>query len=328
MYKNYGLISIIVPIYNVEEYLEKCLKSIQNQTYKNIEVIMINDGSSDNSRDICRRYLLDERFILVEKENGGLASARNAGLEIAGGTYIACVDSDDWIESNMLEILVNNLVETNSDMSVCSYNICNGNSIKRKRIDNREDVIVIDQNMALEYTILPARFYGFSWNRLYKASIIGSQKYNEKIFKGEDTPFSIEYILKCKKIVYQDVPLYNYRQDTVSISRSAFSPKKMTVLDSYRSVINELEKEKKEKRLVDLQKVQYANQLLSLMINIKKTDSSKFIKQQIFIKEEMRNYKNKYLRSKNIDIKHKITYLLCLYMEFVINFVLKEERIG
>lgn len=325
MYKDYGLISVIVPIYNVEKYLEICLKSIQNQTYKNIEVIMINDGSPDNSKVICNRYLSDKRFKLIEKENGGLASARNAGLEVANGIYIACVDSDDWIENNMLEMLVNALIESKSDMSVCSYNICNGNSIKRKRIGNRDGAVVIDQDKALEYTILPERFYGFSWNKLYKTSLVGSQRYDEKILKGEDTPFSVEYILKCERIVYQDVPLYNYRQDTVSISRSKFDLKKMTVLDSYMWVINKLKEKKKMKKLIDLQKVQYANQLLSLLININRTDSAKFKEQHDIIKCEMGAYKQMYWKSTNIDFKHKITYFLCLYMEFAVNYVLKNK---
>lgn len=323
MYKNYGLISIIVPIYNVEKYLEKCLRSIQNQSYKNIEVLMVNDGSPDHSEDICKKYLLDERFRLIEKENGGLASARNAGLEVAKGIYIAYIDSDDWVENDMIEVLVNNLVKTDADMSVCSYNICNGDSLNRKRIGDRDDVVMIDQDTAIEYTILPSRFYGFSWNRLYKTSIVGKQRYNERFLKGEDTPFSIEYILKCEKIVYQDLPLYNYRQDTVSISRSEFNLKKMTVLDSYLWVVNELRKNKKGKKLVDLQKVQYANQLLSLMINIKRTDSNEFKKQHDIIKHEMKEYKDRYLKSTDIDLKHKVTYLMCLYAEFIINVVLK-----
>lgn len=326
MYKNYGLVSIIVPIYNVENYLEKCLYSIQKQTYKNIEVIMINDGSPDNSREICLKFLADKRYRLVEKDNGGLASARNAGLEVAKGVYIACVDSDDWIEDTMIEVLVNNLVASDSDMSVCSYNICNGESVKRKRIGDIEEIVEIDQDKALEYTILPKRFYGFSWNRLYKTTIVGKQRYNEKILKGEDTPFSIEYILKCKKIVYQDIPLYNYRQDTVSISRSVFNVKKMTVLDSYMWVINELVKEKKDEKLIDMQKVQYANQLLSLIINIKKTDLDKFRAQHNAIKQEMKDYKSLYIKSSDIDMKHKVVYLMCLYAESLIDTMLNTRK--
>lgn len=322
MYKDQGLVSIIVPIYNVERYLEKCLYSIQKQTYKNIEVIMINDGSPDNSVEICLKFLGDERFRLLEKDNGGLASARNAGLDIAKGVYIACVDSDDWVEDNMIEVLVNNLVASDSDMSVCSYNVCNGESITRRYIGNTEEIVVIDQDTALEYTILPKRFYGFSWNRLYKATKVGKQRYNEKILKGEDTPFSIEYILKCKKIVYQDIPLYNYRQDTVSISRSAFSNKKMTVLDSYMWVIDELVKKNKDKKLIDMQKVQFANQLLSLIINIKRTDLKKFKAQNDAIKLKMKDYKSLYLKSTDIDMKHKAVYLLCLYAESLINAML------
>ena len=100
------LISIIVPIYNVENYLRMCLDSIQNQTYQNFECLLINDGSPDNSAEICREYVAkDARFRYFEKENGGLSSARNYGIERAEGSFITFVDSDDWLEANSLEIL-------------------------------------------------------------------------------------------------------------------------------------------------------------------------------------------------------------------------------
>ena len=116
------LISIIVPIYNVENYLRQCLDSIQNQTYQNFECLLINDGSPDNSADICREYLeKDSRFKYFEKENGGVSSARNLGIECSGGTYITFIDADDWVDSDYLEVLYNALIDENADISVSTY---------------------------------------------------------------------------------------------------------------------------------------------------------------------------------------------------------------
>lgn len=116
------LISIIVPVYNVEKYLEHCLNSIINQTYKNLEIILVNDGSTDNSLEICESFKQkDSRIKIITKGNGGLSSARNEGLKIAKGNYISFVDSDDWIDADFIKALYNNLISTDSDMSTCEF---------------------------------------------------------------------------------------------------------------------------------------------------------------------------------------------------------------
>ena len=116
------LISVIVPIYNVENYLRMCLDSIQNQTYKNFECLLINDGSPDNSAEICREYAAkDSRFRYFEKENGGVSSARNLGIERSEGVYITFVDSDDWVEPDYLEVLYSIIVQEKADISVSTY---------------------------------------------------------------------------------------------------------------------------------------------------------------------------------------------------------------
>lgn len=114
-------ISIVVPIYNVEKYLDQCVKSIINQTYKNLEIILVNDGSIDNSGKICDKYKRqDNRVIVIHKENGGSSDARNVGIQIATGKYIGFVDSDDYIEKDMYEFLYNNMINENADISCCN----------------------------------------------------------------------------------------------------------------------------------------------------------------------------------------------------------------
>ena len=116
------LISIVVPIYNVEKYLRQCLDSILDQTYEHFECLLINDGSPDNSADICKEYVdKDARFHYFEKENGGLASARNFGIKYSKGKYITFIDSDDWVESDYLEVLYSKIKEYNTDFVISSY---------------------------------------------------------------------------------------------------------------------------------------------------------------------------------------------------------------
>lgn len=113
-------ISIIVPIYNVEKYIEKCIQSILNQTFSDFELILVNDGSTDSCGEICDKYKkLDDRIIVIHKVNGGLSSARNAGIDIARGEYIGFIDSDDYIHEKMYEILYNNAITYNSDIVIC-----------------------------------------------------------------------------------------------------------------------------------------------------------------------------------------------------------------
>ena len=116
-----SLISIVIPVYNAEKYLEQCLNSIQNQTYKNFEVILVNDGSMDHSESICMDFVkVDTRFKYFTKVNGGASSARNFGLDYVLGDFITFIDADDWVDENHLEVLLNNIKENNSDMAVSS----------------------------------------------------------------------------------------------------------------------------------------------------------------------------------------------------------------
>lgn len=316
------LVSIIVPVYNVEKYLTKCLDSICNQTYKKIEIIIVNDGTKDNSGEICESFSSHYSFIkYIKKLNGGLASARNAALDICTGDYIMCVDSDDWVELNMVEHMVGLLETYDADMAVCDYYL---NYFNKQVYDSKTetDIEILDKNNAMLYAILPRKYYGFAWNKIYKHKLINTLRYNEKILKGEDSPFTCEYIDRCNKVVYAHVPLYHYRIDSVSISRSKFNIGKMTVLDSYSSIICMLERKNYDSKLICLQKEQYANQLLSLLVNIAR-NKKKFKNETSFLRGEMKKYKEIYLKSTEIDTRHKLLYRLGALNFFIFCIVCK-----
>lgn len=320
-----SLVSVIVPIYKVEQYLRQCLDSIVCQSHTNIQVIMVNDGSPDNCESICDEYCeKDCRFELVNKKNGGLASARNAGLEHVRGEFVVCVDSDDWIEPDMIEVLLKNLEDYNADMSVCSFYENRIDGMKKEFFSKKTESL--SQENAIKRLITPGKFYGFAWNKMYKTSLVGKQRYDETILKGEDSPFSCEYILKCKKIVVQDIPLYHYRIDSISISRSCFNVGKMTVLNSYQNVVNQLVSCGYSRDVVDMQRVQYANQLLSLRTNIILSGKEKFLPQLKIIDSEMTNYEKIYVTSDLIDVKHKIAFILGVRLKFLFGFISKFYR--
>lgn len=196
-------ISIIIPVYNVEDYIEQCLESIVNQTLKEIEIIVVNDGTKDYSMKKIERFLSDKRIIVINKENGGLSSARNAGLKIAKGEYIAFIDSDDFIEKTMLEDLYND----SEDLDIVFSNFCYYTGIN---IKYPKEISIINLIIGGEY------FYGYSstivWNKIYKNSFLKAN--NIKFLEGiihEDDLFTFYTSFFAKKVKYVNKYHYYYR---------------------------------------------------------------------------------------------------------------------
>ena len=211
------LISVIVPIYKVEEYLDCCIESIVNQTYLNLEIILIDDGSPDNCPEICDHWAkLDNRIEVIHKENGGLSDARNTGLRKAKGEFICFVDSDDWIEKPYIEYLYDLIIKNDADLSACDVSfVSNSDSVKPKEYKNSVS-FVCDTEEALSQLIKGKGFRAVAWNKLYKKSIISDMFFEIGKFH-EDEFFTYRVIDKCKKLAYIDIPLYNYRQREGSI---------------------------------------------------------------------------------------------------------------
>ena len=218
------MVSVIVPIYKVENYLARCVDSILAQTYKDLEIILVDDGSPDNSPSICDEYAKkDARIKVIHKVNGGLSSARNAGLDVAKGKYIAFVDSDDWVEPCFIETLVTALEETNADMSACKFCRTKGDFAKREWFDTNVEVIEGEKFTSI---FTEKSYAGYACNKLFKNEIIqrNSLRYDEKIFNGEDFPFTTEYVFYANKVAYikQDLYYYYFREtgimNTISLT--------------------------------------------------------------------------------------------------------------
>ena len=207
--ENTGLISVIVPVYNSEKYLKKCIESILDQTYENIEIILVDDGSTDKSSAICDEYAnKDLRISVIHKENGGLSSARNAGLKASCGELIGFVDSDDYIEPTMYEKLKENMDKYGSDIAVCqfyqSYKILTDlvDGLDKEEVYEGKDKFSNLENDNYFMTVV-------AWNKLYKKDLFKSIKYPEgRLF--EDSYIICDILTKAKKVSYINEPLYYY----------------------------------------------------------------------------------------------------------------------
>lgn len=218
--KDTSLISIIVPIYNAEKYLSDCIQSIQKQTYQNIEIILVNDGSTDSSLEICRKYQKgDSRIQVIDKDNSGVSHTRNIGIERAAGDYIAFIDADDWVKENYLEQLFKAL-KANSDKKAaavyCGYIYdYNGSHMERfLRLENGIYHYNQLKNRLMDDGTLSGILLGSACGALYNLSIIKKYqiRFPIQVKKNEDGIFNLEYIYYGKNIVIIDQALYGYRQ--------------------------------------------------------------------------------------------------------------------
>lgn len=225
------MVSIIVPIYNVGIYLEQCIQSIINQSYKDIEIILVNDGSTDESFDICKRFqLMDDRIVVVNKENGGLVSARKAGLRIAKGELIGYVDGDDYVDSNMFEDLVSIMNSNKVDIVIAGHKeILDGkvvdilkNSINNGLYLKEEIVDTIYPKMISGETFITFGIFSYVWNKLFTKQILINAQFDvpNDITMAEDAACTYSALLKANSIYITDSTNYCYRQHSNSMVKS------------------------------------------------------------------------------------------------------------
>lgn len=218
-------LSVIVPIYNVEEYLDECIKSIVNQTYKNLEIILVDDGSPDHCPELCDIWAeKDSRIKVIHKENGGASSARNAGLDAASGKFIAFVDGDDYLDADMYEIMLNQMREYNADMAQCG--------IVRENADGSVEVwdsfdapiVVMDNTQLLQSVGEAAGILPVSCsNKIFTRKVVENVRFDTRFKYAEDTLFNFAAARNINKAVIQNVPRYHYVSNGDSASHQEFS---------------------------------------------------------------------------------------------------------
>lgn len=298
------MLSIIIPIYNVEKYLTKCIESVINQTYKNLEIILVNDGSTDNSKDIINKYsLIDSRIKIINKKNGGLSDARNVGIEIAKGDYIAFLDSDDWIELNMYEKLYSYIKQENADIVQCSYQEVYNEEVNNQKI--KEEIKLISGKDSL-YNL-----YGENhgktvvvWNKIYKRELFNDIRFPKgKYHEDELTTYKLLY--KANKIVDLNLPLVYYRQRDGSIMNSKFNIKRLDALEAFYEKLQFY----RQKNLNGLQQATLSQILSYTHICYVKVKDSNIENKTEILKLLRKNIKKDYLlfmKNKYVSFKQKI----------------------
>ncbi len=223
------MISVIVPVYNPGDHLMKCLDSIARQTFSNLQVLLVNDGSTDGSADICRQYAAnDSRFKVIDQMNAGASSARNKGLRQAIGSYVSFVDSDDWLEAEMYELLLSAFKAWPVEVVSCEYYIAYPDREAVHRLgEGSYGLFRRDEH----YGRIIGGMAPFIWNKLFSRDVLKGVWFNERVARGEDTLFTEEILFKAKAIYCDDRPLYHYVQSRQSVCRGSFRRSQLSVME-------------------------------------------------------------------------------------------------
>ena len=234
---NNKLVSIIVPVYNSQEYLGRCIESLIHQIYEKIEILIINDGSTDSSLDICQEYSIDPRIRIINKQNGGVSSARNLGIAKAMGDYICFVDSDDYICPNMIGSLLYNMEKYDVDMSICNMIYVKNN---KEYINNSHDKYIDSKECFYENEFI---YQGYLCNKMFKTDIARKIRLDETIFYCEDELFVTEYVELCNSFYYCDKGMYYYMiTDNGSSNLNVWNEKKLTIIRAKEKELDILKK--------------------------------------------------------------------------------------
>lgn len=239
-------ISVIIPVYNTKKYLQRCLASVKSQTYKNMEIICVDDGSTDGSGDIVDAFAAsDDRFIVIHQQNGGESKARNAGIKLVQGDYVAFVDCDDYIEPNMYEVLVNMLESNHADMAACSYSK-DTDALIEPAVNNENVKTGIWQQQDLLKYVYKRDSYrgvtGYIWCKLYRKEILYDKEgkpilFNQDLALGGDILYFAEIALNTHTAVYTPQPYYHYVQRKNSGFHSQDEYKWLDMIKTYQLLL-------------------------------------------------------------------------------------------
>ena len=320
-------VSIIVPVYGVEKYIDKCLDSLVKQSLKEIEVIVVNDGTKDNSQKIIDKYVkkYPDKIKSYIKENGGQGSARNYGLKKATGEYIGYVDSDDFVEKDMYKKLYNKAKENNYDIVVCgNYNV--SEDYQNKNIDT----FINNYNTDLENI-----FFGKMavWSKIYKRDILIKNKleFKEKVWY-EDVAFTLKAIMNSNTFAFIDEPLYDYLIREGSIMNNSNVQRNLEILDAFNDILSYIKHNKKEEYFSKIEFLAIDHIYISAIVRVLKAEGDDKVKRETinklidYINTNFPDYKNnKYINtlSKNRKIIYK---LINIKMYGLINLIFKVKK--
>lgn len=300
------LISIVIPIYNVDKYIEKCLNSVVKQTYKNIEIILVDDGSPDNCGKICDSYANnDKRIKVIHKENGGLSDARNVGIEIANGKYITFVDSDDYIELDYIEYLYTLMKKYNTKISFCKVNVVfNENNTDNKPNNSDQSDYKWTKIQALEDVLYANNFDVSAYAKMYLTEHFKNVRYPKgKLFEDNDTTYKL--IDKNDYIAVGFEKKYNYIIRNNSITRTNFKKEQLYLIEASDNMCSYLSKYEQLKKATYRKKFWARISIFNRMINSNERNYAEEKK----LRKEILEYKRVLLDGKS-SFRDKVSIIL------------------
>jgi len=311
------LLSIIIPVYNKEQFLENCFNSIFEQTFKDFELILINDGSTDGSGKICDDFKMkDDRIKVFHQENKGVSATRNLGIELSSGDYIGFIDADDEIEKDMYELLIRNIIDSNSDISACRMKVTFPN--KTAIPHTSSSIKIYDNEQALRLNLL-GEFDRSANNKIYKSSLISDIKFSGSIY--EDILFTCKAFLLAKQTISEDTIKYNYIVRDNSVSISKFNPKYFQTIAVSAEMLSIVSKG--AEGCIDVAKSFDIETNLSLINLLLITGKNKYAATYEKAKQNITSYKPFISSSKLISKKHKYACLLFLCSSPLYQFLMK-----
>lgn len=306
-------ISIIVPVYKVEPYLRMCIESLVSQTYRNLEIILVDDGSPDGCPAICDEYALnDSRIKVVHQENGGLSDARNTGLEIATGEYVAFVDSDDWVEKDMYEKLISAIERTGADVAASNFYYYEDNLNRIGMSKTNNDCVLVNREEIFHYLVGGDKCLRFEvWNKLFKKEVIGDIRFKKgQIY--EDLYFDRMVFSNCSKICRIDDCLYHYRFSRPGNTVTMFNRNKLNKFSEIKEYVN-LFSRANESRLANEYSYYGFKTSIQFYYRAKKYKANNEILSQIKV-YSTEFYEGIYPKTNFLKIKyHLFFYFPCIY---------------
>lgn len=304
------LISVIVPIYNGEKYVSACVDSIQKQTYRNIEILLIDDGSTDNSYSLCSDLAnRDNRIRVIQTENHGQGTARNLGIDVARGEYISFCDIDDRMAPNMLETLHKMIVDNESDFAACDYSSMKEGSVTFKRGDGDACVHAADREEALRVFSTGKGIAWTVWDKLYRASKCKQVRFSTERIHAEDSMFVLHFIKMNERFCWAKLGLYwYYDTNQESYTKKEWSKSNIGITMFYKELFETI-REYNLEELSDRIAVRYYENLLSTYIRCEKR---KYENEVVALHQEMAKNKDQMLKS-GMPFLLKADFLLCLW---------------
>lgn len=327
--KNNIKISVIVPCYNIESYLPRCIESILAQTYKNLEIILISDGSTDGTDEVIREYAKkDSRIIPVFKQNSGVSDTRNRGLDIATGDYIGFVDGDDYIEPEMYETLLKNAIENNSDISHCGYQM-----VFPSRVDyyyNTGKKVIQDNKKGIRDIIVGDYVEPGIWNKLYRVDILKNLRMPSDIKINEDVIFNFYAFVNSQKSVYEDLPFYHYILRKGSAATSKINPNKLFDPVRVRKEIFEYSLKNLDNEIQSVAYSSYLNSIINLYRVVSNSKLKEYKEDSFILKRQIKEIKGNFMLNKRVKTERffffHCTGLLMFAYKIYDNFLSKNTN--